>query len=205
MSHTQMPLTPKVGEVKPDEEKYLSWSGSHGYYQRSNMRSQAFKTDKMLCPAFTFEDIVLNRTVNSRMTSRNKSLVEFKGSRTGAGAKTLSRTNSLESFVNFQDCQQLFRERGTYEQFRESFDRFLRDKPNVPGAEVVEIHQIGLLVQDCLGEKTPDYIIYKFRELSYSVAVNNEIYWNDFWYVEFDISVTPYVFLMFIFCMSPSH
>jgi hypothetical protein len=180
MSHNQLPLTPKVGEVKPDEEKYLSWSGNHGYYQRSSLRSQAFKTDKMLSPAFTFEDIVLNRTVNSRMMSRNKSLVEFKGSRTGA-AKTLSRTNSLESFVDFHDCRRLLQESGNYDQFRVSFERFLRERPNVPNTEVVEIHSIGLMVQDCLGEKTPDFIVYKFRELCYGVAVNNEIYWNEFW------------------------
>lgn len=182
MSHNQMPLTPKVGEVKPGEEKYSSWSGTHGYYQRTGMQSQAFKTDKMLSPAFTFEDIVLNRTVNSRMLSRNKSLVEFKGSRTGA-AKTLSKTNSLESFVDFKDCQTLLRERGSYEQFRESFDKFLRQNPKTPGSEVVEIHDIGLMVQDCLGEKTPDFIVYKFRELCYGCVVNNEIFWDAFWCV----------------------
>jgi hypothetical protein len=82
--------------------------------------------------------------------------------------------------VSFHDCQQLLRERGSYEQFRESFDRFLRERPNVPGTEVVDIYQIGLMVQDCLGEKTPDFIVYKFRELCHGCSRNNEIHWSDF-------------------------
>lgn len=181
-SHVQMPLTAKVGEVAPESEKYLSWSGTYGYYGRISTSGQAFQTEKMANPAFTVKDIELNRTVNSRLMNKNKSLVEFKSTRTNNILQnTLSRTNSVESFVDFKDTQSMLRDYGTPEQFRPSFERYLRQNPNIPGSEVVAVHSIGLMVKDCLGPQVPDFIIYKFKELSIGAAINGEVYWDDFW------------------------
>lgn len=187
--HLQIPLTPKIGEMRPGGDKYLSWSGKYGYYpnRTSTASNSSFVTEKMLSPAFTLEDLVRNRTINSRQLNRAKSLVEFKGRSNSSGTLTgtmrqsYSRSNFFESYVNYKDYQQLMRERGTPEMFKDAFDQHLRARPNGPGTEVVCIHEVEQVVKDCLGDDCPDFIIYKFRELSIGAAINIELHWLDFW------------------------
>lgn len=186
--HLQIPLTPKIGEVRPGADKYLSWSGKYGYYpDQTSSSNSSFVTEKMLSPAFTLEDLVRNRTINSRQLNRAKSLVEFKGrsgALTGTMRQSYSRSNFFESFVNYKDYQQLMRERGTPEMFKDAFEQHLRARPNHgTDPEVVCIHEVEQVVKDCLGDNCPDFIIYKFRELSIGAAINIELHWSDFWFV----------------------
>jgi hypothetical protein len=149
MNLVQLPLTPKIGNVPADTDKYLSWSGKHGYYQRpvTSGASLSYKTDKMLSPAFTSADLSLNRTINTRLMQRNKSLVEFKGQIGGGGAKLMSRSNSVESYTHFSHHIHLLHDFGGEEAFRKSFEKFLRAKPHMPGTEVVALHELELLVK----------------------------------------------------------
>jgi hypothetical protein len=73
-------------------------------------------------------------------------------------------------------------EKGSYDQFQRSFDKFLQKNPNIPNTEVVTVHNITLIVKDCLGADTPDFILYKFKELGFSTAANNELNWDGFRY-----------------------
>lgn len=174
----RLPLTPKVGEVSPGADKFASWSGPYGYYPRAATASPQFKTDKMLSGSFNLEELVLNRTVCTRLLNRNKNLVEFKSTE-GLGdsgmRKSYSRSNCFETYVHHGHFRELMAQRGTEEGFRESFLRFQK-----LGADCVSYYEIDLLVKDCLGDDAPEFIISKFKEFASSYAVRGELFWRDF-------------------------
>ena len=177
--HIKLPLTPKVGTI--EDNKFASWSGTHGSYSLLPTGAPTFKTDKMLSGSFTFDEMVLNRTVCAKLSNKNKSLVEFTKNTNSALKKTLTKSNSMESFVHYQHYQRLLHEAGSYEQFKISFDKYRRVKPNTMNMDVISVFETDLVVKDCLGDDAPEFILYKVRELCHSVAKNNEVFWDDFW------------------------
>lgn len=173
----RLPLTPKVGEVPPDVEKFASWSGTHGYYPRAATATPQFKTDRMLNDSFNLDDLILNRTVCSRLLNKNKSLVEYKStSGMDSEQRTLSRSNTFETHVFHKRYLELLCEHDRTEKFREAFSKYQRN-----GNDSVSFYEIDLLVKDCLGNDAPEFIIGKFKEFGSSVTVRGEIQWKDFW------------------------
>lgn len=173
----RLPLTPKVGEVPPNVDKFASWSGNFGYYPRAATATPQFKTDKMLSGSFNLDDLILNRTVCSRLSNKNKSLVEYKSSaQVEDNHKMFTRSNCFESHVFHKRYRQLMNERGSPEHFRGSFEKF-----RVNGRDCVSFYEIDLVVKDCLGNDAPEFIVGKFKDFSSSFAMRGEINWKDFW------------------------
>lgn len=183
LAKTALPLTPKVGVI--EDGKYDGWSGTHAGYPRTPLNSTTWQTDKMLSGSFTFDEMVLNRSVCKTMMNKNKSLVEFKGRAGSAGGdlkKTLSKSSSTESFVDYRKFQTLMREFGSDDQFYSSFQKFIKPKPYNPvfRPEVISLYETDFVVKNCLGDDAPDFILYKVREFSQSVAVQGELTWEEF-------------------------
>lgn len=180
----RLPLTGKVGEVPEHMEKFASWSGSFGYYNRARTATPAFQTDKMLSGSFNLEDLILNRTVCSRLSNKNKSLVEYKSSGGLNGERPVfNRTNATETHVYHQRFRDFMKEHGTPENFYESFKRFqkLHAKTYDAKIECISFYEVDLVVKDCLGDDAPEFIIGKFKEFCSSFTVRGEVYWKDFW------------------------
>jgi hypothetical protein len=167
MSWNLLPLAKKVGEVGEDEDKFLSWSGSHGYYSRPQTVSNPFKTDTMLNSSFDLKEMVHNQTVCTLQRELNKSQVEFKP-KTGNDAKMLGVTSSMSSFVDQRSMSQLVKERCTEDNFRQSFIKVLQS------AQAKDIDNVSLLLKnvpavvvDCLGvNPAPEFVVDKFTELA---------------------------------------
>jgi hypothetical protein len=186
LAKTALPLTPKVGTI--EDGKFDGWSGAHATYQRTPVNATSWQTDKMASGSFTFDEMVLNRTVCKTMMNKNKSLVEFKGRAGSAGApdfkKTLAKSSSMESFVDYRKFQSLMKEYGSNDQFYTSFQRFLKPKPYNPSyrPEVISAFETDFVVKNCLGDDAPEFILYKVREFGQSVAIQGEITWDEFRY-----------------------
>lgn len=183
LAKTALPLTPKVGTI--EDGKFEGWSGTHGGYHRTPANGTAWQTDKMLSGSFTFDDMVLNRSVCKTMMTKNKSLVEFKGkaaSSNGDLKKTLTKSSSAEAFVDYRKFQDLMRDYGSNDQFYTSFQRFLKPRPNNPvfRPEVISVYETDFVVKNCLGDDAPEFILYKVREFGQSVAIQGEISWDEF-------------------------
>lgn len=177
--HIKLPLTPKVGVI--EDNKFASWSGTHGSYGLPPTQPPTFKTDKMLSGSFSFDEMVLNRTVCAKMTAKNKSLVEFNKTNTNGLKKTMTRSNSSESFVHFKQHQLLMQQYGSLEQFRSSFIKYPPKKFKTSNVDVISVYDAELVVKDCLGDDAPEFILYKVRELCFHYAINGEVSWDDFW------------------------
>jgi hypothetical protein len=182
MSHTQYPLTPKVGTL--ESGKFDGWSGTHASYGRVSAQSAGWQSDKMLSGSFTFDDMILNRSVCQTMLKKNKSMVEYKGKKPGADfdlRRTLSRSTSQENFVDFKRYQKLMHDFGTDDQFYSSFQIYLKSKPYSPAnrPEVISLYETDFVVRNCLGDDAPDFILYKVKEFAFSVAVQGELTWDE--------------------------
>jgi len=178
-----MPLTPKIGI--PEEDKFSSWSAPHGTYLRDSVAPNYFKTDKMLSNSISKQDLLESITVMSQLYKTNKNQVEFKGRKTTPGSlsssgsfatTTLSRSNTMESFVDYKSSLNLMKEVGTSNNFARSFQKYLKTNNNQDNAsqEVISLFDTDLVVRDCLGENAPEFIVEKFKELNNSVAVHGE-------------------------------
>lgn len=169
MSFNRLPLTKKVGEVSEDEDKFLSWSGSHGYYTRPATVSNPFKTDKMLNSTFDRTEMINNVTLCTTQREMNKSQVEFKP-KTGHDLKMLGRSSSRNYFVDQRWLSRIMEERGTEESFQISFDKVYDGLPD-SGPERTKYYSIPIrsvreVVNDCMGLESPEFIVDKFIELS---------------------------------------
>jgi hypothetical protein len=191
-----MPLTPKVGEVPPESEKFASWSNSCGYYTRDPVQSSVFQTEKQMKGGFTKEDLIQNRTICNKMFTTNKSQVEFKGKNNGAtgtlsrsgslsnnelSRTMLSRTSTSGTFIDHKYYRSIMEEQGSMDNFEKSFFNYIKPKPtNQFRSDVISLFDLDLIVKDCLGENVPEFMIDKFKELGNAVAVHGEIIWTDF-------------------------
>jgi len=169
MSFNRLPLTKKVGEVAEGEEKFQSWSGTHGYYTRPATVSNPFKTDKMLSGTFDKDEMINNVSLCTTLRELNKSQVEFKP-RTGNDAKMLGTSSSMSYFVDQKLLSHIIQEHGTEENFRTSFDKIYDSLPE-SGPERSKYYSIPVkrvrdVVNDCMGLESPEFIVNKFIELS---------------------------------------
>jgi hypothetical protein len=174
-----LPLTQKIGSIAPDGEKFASWSGPIGYYPRASSTSPSFQSDKMLNSSFNLDELILNRSVCSRLMNRNKNLVEFKSTPGGDDLRrSFARSNCIETHVNHAYYREIMNKKGTIENFRKSFTKFRKHSDEI---DSVSFYEIDLMVKDCLGDDAPDLIVSKFKEFCSSYAVRGEVYWKDFW------------------------
>lgn len=169
MSYNKLPLAKKVGEVPEDEDKFLSWSGSHGYYTRPATVSNPFKTDKMINGVFETSEMIHNVSLCTTQRELNKSQVEFKP-KSGYDPKMLGRSTSKAYFVDQRTLSKIMTEQGTVEQFQISFDKVYDSLPEAGGPERGEYYSIPLknvpaVVNDCMGVEAPEFIVDKFIEL----------------------------------------
>lgn len=182
----RLPLTPKIGEIPPNQEKFAGWSSSCGYYPRAATANNPFKTDQMMNSSFNLDDLVLNRTICSQLCNRNKNLVEFKRPLTDSEQEGLSphevkvspmrKSNAYETHVYYHQNQILFHERGNPLYFQRSFLKYQK-----LGSDGISFYEIDLVVKDCLGQDVAEFIISKFKEFGGSYAIRGEIFWDDFW------------------------
>ena len=169
MSFNRLPLTKKVGEVAEGEEKFQSWSGTHGYYTRPATVSNPFKTDKMLSGTFDKDEMINNVSLCTTLRELNKSQVEFKP-KTGTDAKMLGTSSSMSYFVDQKLLSHIMQENGTEEKFHASFDKIYDSLPE-SGPERSKYYSIPVkrvrdVVNDCMGIESPEFIVNKFIELS---------------------------------------
>lgn len=169
MSYNRLPLTKKVGEVSEDEDKFLSWSGSHGYYTRPDTVSNPFKTDKMINGVFENSEMIHNVTICTTQREMNKSQVEFKP-KSGHDPKMLGRSSSKACYVDQRTLSKIMSDNGTVENFQVSFDKVYDSLPGAVGPERGEYYSIPLksvpaVVSDCMGVEAPEFIVDKFVEL----------------------------------------
>ena len=186
MSHNKLPLTKKVGEVSEEDDKFMSWSGSYGYYTRPETVSNPFKTDKMLNGVFDNSEMIHNQTLCTTQREANKSQVEFKA-KTGHQPKMLGRTSSRDCFVDQRTLSSIMHEKGTLENFEISFDKIYASAPQAAGigssgmdttanrdSRAVSVKSIPAIVSDCMGVNAPDFIVDKFIELCNKNSVAGE-------------------------------
>lgn len=189
MSHTKVSLTEKIGV--PEKDKFESWSRIPGYYKRDTVNTNTFKTDKQFMnDSLSTDELLLNRSIVQTMVNKNKKLVEFNSNKK-VSVKTLSRSSSTESFVNYKKYFQIFQTKGTPEQFYKSFQKYLK-YPNQnefsssgkillsPEIETISVFDIDLVIRDCIGEDAAEFIINEFKELATSLAVHCLLKWSDF-------------------------
>lgn len=206
---TKLPLTPKVGEVPLDQDKFASWSGNHGYYPREPINQSNFRTEKDITGKFSTADLIENKLLVTKMFTKNKASVEFKGKTlngSGGGGSsgflntttapssstlalqtnTFTKTIQQNHFVNAHQSLKTFQTIGTLDNFEKSFQKFIKLKPSnslKPEAEnnpIASLFDVDLIVKDCLGEDISEFIIEKFKDFANSIAKHGEIYWKDF-------------------------
>lgn len=178
MMSQQLPLTPKVGEVPVSEDKYSAWSGTHGYYGRPETVQDTYKTDKMLNSRFDHEGMVNNQLLCTTMREKNKSTVEFKPSVDG-DSKMLSRSTSMENFVNQRKMASLMQEKGTVENFQASFEKILSSS-KLSSEKGLDVRDALFVIQDCLGDDAPEFISDKFIALCKKNSFLGKITWSQF-------------------------
>lgn len=181
MSWNRLPLARKVGEVPEYEDKFASWSGTHGYYTRPDTVPNPFKTDKMLNSAFDKSKLVENVTLCTTLRELNKSQVEFKP-RTATDAKIMSRSSSHATFVDQRTMSAIMRERGTVDNFYCSFERVSCGWGSSGEDVSVPVKHVGAVVNDCLGSDAPEFIVDKFIELCNRNSAGGRITWSRFRY-----------------------
>ena len=165
MSWNKLPLAKKVGEVPEDEDKFASWSGSHGYYSRPETVSNPFKTDKMINGTFDKNEMVHNLTLCSTQRDINKSQVEFKPS-SGHDPKMLSKSTSKAYFVDQRELSRIMQDKGTVENFKISFENICASGGQpYSGDPLIPVSQVHKVISDCLGVDAPEFITDKFIEL----------------------------------------
>jgi hypothetical protein len=178
------PLARKVGEVGEEEDKFLSWSGNHGYYSRPETNVNPFKTDKMMNAGFDVEAMVHNQTLCSSLREANKSTVEFKVKLTH-DPKMLSTTSSQANFVDQKNMTSIMLERATSERLQAAFDDMF-DKTETGLAltrgefYAISTKYVAEIVNNCMGMDTPNFIVDKFVELSTKNSVGGKISWAKF-------------------------
>jgi len=179
----RFPLTKKVGEVPEDEEKFLSWSGPYGYYQRPDAVTNPFKTDKMYSDTVDVEEMKFNKTLSSTLRDLNRSQVEFKPKRS-TDARLLGTTSSMASFVPQRKINEIMKTAGTLENFKTSFEKICNEREiqGLPSshAYVISLQYIPMIISDCLGREAPEFIVDKFVELSRKHSVAGRISWTQF-------------------------
>lgn len=180
MSFNKLPLAKKVGEVSEDDDKFLSWSGSHGYYTRPSTVSNPFQTDKMLNGTYNRDEMIHNATLCTTQREINKSQVEFK-KKTVNDPKMLGKSASRNFFVNQRQLNHIMQDRGTVENFQVSFDK-VHEETYLVNTDRGELHSIQIkhvpdVVNDCLGVDSPEFIMDRFVELSnkYSAGGNKKL------------------------------
>lgn len=181
MSWNKLPLAKKVGEVPEDEDKFSSWSGTHGYYTRPDTVSNPFKTDKMLNGTFDKSKLIDNVTLCTTLREINKSQVEFKP-RTGHDPKMLGKSSSRTYFVDQRTLSSIMKEQGTEEKFQVSFEKFSNASGwQGNGEELsVPIKSVAAIVNDCMGTEAPEFIVDKFVELCNRNSAGGRITWSKF-------------------------
>jgi hypothetical protein len=180
------PLARKVGEVGEDEDKFLSWSNVHGYYNRPETNQNPFKTDKMMNAAFDVDAMVFNQTLSNTLRETNKSTVEFK-KRSDHEPKMLATTSSRANFVDQKNMSVVMLERATPAGLQASFD-YMYDKTesgdvralNRGDFYAISTKYVAELVNHCMGVDAPEFIVDKFVELSTKNSVGGKITWSKF-------------------------
>lgn len=179
-SFGQLPLTGKVGVVSENEDKFSSWSGVHGYYNRPETEYNPFKTDKMLNGTFDIDAMKYNQSLSTTMRETNKSTVEFKP-RVDGDSRMLGRSISMESFVDSRSMKERMAEDGSADNFKVSFEKILDHNSEQQGAGL-PVKLVYAVVEDCLGEDIPRFITDKFVELSKKYSFAGRISWPQFRY-----------------------
>jgi hypothetical protein len=197
MSRLKFPLTDKIGEVPLDQDKFTSWGNAPGYYPRETVSSSNFQTEKMMKGTYSKEDAVDGRMLSTQMFMKNKSQVEFKGKMGGStrnlsySTSTFGKTIVSQNYVDHKHFLQLMKEKGATENFRRSFEKYIKLNPTSTlkdtGDTLISLFDVDLVVKDCLGDETPEFILDKFKELGNSFAVHGELAWKDFLTVVFKV------------------
>ena len=118
-----------------------------------------------------------NATLCETMRNSNKSKVEVKNA-SGVESTMLTRSRSMESFVNQREWAQLLLEYGNYDRFREAFNQYLID-PSQPIDDFNEegyvwIQDVQHIVKYCLSKEVPEFILDRFVELSRRFIVQSK-------------------------------
>jgi hypothetical protein len=184
MSWNKLPLARKVGEVPENEDKFNSWSGTHGYYTRPETVSNPFKTDKMLNQSFDKSKLVDNVTLCTTLRELNKSQVEFKPS-TATDSKIMSRSSSRATFVDQRTMSCIMKERGTEDNFMSSFERVSGGSAAYGDDMSIPLKHVSAVVNDCMGTEAPEFIVDKFVELCNRNSAGGRITWSRFRYIHF--------------------
>jgi hypothetical protein len=160
MSRLSFPLTPKIGEFPSDQDKFGSWSGNYGYYPRDAVTTSPFLTEKQMKGNISKEELIANKMITTRMFTKNKSQVEFKGKPTAAPGSTtpgtatslssfrgftssstrpvtssqfLGKTTISDNFINYQQYLTILKDRtmnGSLEAFEKAFETYLKFAPS---------------------------------------------------------------------------
>lgn len=146
MSQLKLPVTGKVGEVPPDESKFLHWSGQHAYYSRPEVETPSFLTEKQMKGTFSKSDLITNKAIVTQLYQRNKSQVDkgknvFSGSSSNNLHMTNTQFNALsttlkgrttigEHFIHHRHYLHQLKEYGSTEALERSFHKFLKYDPS---------------------------------------------------------------------------
>mmetsp|Transcript_12973 Transcript_12973/g.19518 ORF Transcript_12973/g.19518 Transcript_12973/m.19518 type:complete len:365 (+) Transcript_12973:44-1138(+) len=175
-------LTPKIGVTPEGESKFQSWSGQSGYYRKPDVKYDPYKTDKMYSGGFTKSELVANATLCGTLRESNKSKVETKFG--GTQAQTLSRSRTMESYINQRSWNDLLLEYGTSDRFCEAFNEFLIDPTNKINDSnedgEIWIQDVEKCVKYCLTDTVPEFVLDRFVILSRKYIVQNRLKWRDF-------------------------
>ena len=121
-----------------------------------------------------------NAALCGTLRESNKSKVETK-SGNGAQAVTLSRSRSMESYINQRSWNELLLEFGTYDRFCVAFNDFLIDPENKIDESndngEIWIQDVEKCVKLSLTDNVPEFILDRFVILSRKFIVQSKFEW----------------------------
>lgn len=126
---------------------------------------------------FFYLELVANATLCGTLRESNKSKVETKNTNR-AETTIVTRSRSMESFIDQRSWSQLLLDYGNVERFQEAFNQFLIE-PRSPLDEnnqdaEIWIQNVHDCVIYCLSKDVPEFILDRFKELSRKYIVQSK-------------------------------
>ena len=173
----------------PRAKKYCQWNDTSGYYTRSQVILDPYKTEKSLTLQTSTENLNLSVRINNEQRERNRSQVVRKDK---LALPPLNGTTVYEKhFINQKSWKNELLSVNE-ERWSACFDEYavtlsenqqdetgLRSSYRIEGRFILQ-NDLFKIVKSCLGENVPSFIIDKILTLGQIYSKERRIFYEDF-------------------------
>jgi hypothetical protein len=178
-------LAPGV-TIPQRDNKFQNWNGTHGYYQRADVRLQPYQTDNMRSMVYKQEDLLASSGICNTMRIANKATVV--GSKKGAGSAPeqprpidFKRSISHQSYADFVGLQTAnWQKINSGDDFWPAFDSIASKNDGQGDDSYIRMHDVMDVLHLALSDAVPQFVTEKFMKLCKRAEVGGRVYWADF-------------------------